>query len=86
MRWLVDRHVGPTSAGLRRRIERAQASGVLPAIPLVSAYYIAVGAAGLVFSQAPECLRATGVDPTDPEFAKAHADALVALLLGPARA
>jgi AcrR family transcriptional regulator len=84
MRWLVEKHVGPLAGGLRARIERAQAAGILPRVPVVSSYYIALGAAGLVFSQAPECIRATGVDPTAPEFARAHADALVALLLGSA--
>jgi hypothetical protein len=44
----------------------------------------ALGAAGLLFSQAPERIRVMGVDPADPALANSHADALVALLLGPA--
>jgi AcrR family transcriptional regulator len=86
LRWLVDHHVGPMGEALRQRIERAQASGIVPRLPVVSLYYLALGAAGLVFSQAPECIRATGVDPADPAFARTHADALVALLLGPGAA
>jgi len=81
LRWLADRHVGPMSNALRERIERAQASGLLPGVAPVSLFYIALGAAGLVFSQAPECAYVTGVDPTDPAFAEAHADTLVRLLL-----
>jgi hypothetical protein len=78
----VDRHLAATSTVLRERIERAQASGLLPSMSLASAYYMTVGAAGLVFSQAPECRRLFGVDPSDPAFVRAHADAVVRLLLG----
>ena len=83
MRWLADQYVKPLTAELRRHIERAQAGGVLPRVSAVSLHYIAVGAAGLVFSQAPECARVHGVDPTSEAFANAHADALVELLIGP---
>jgi AcrR family transcriptional regulator len=83
MRWLADHHVKPLSAVVARLVERAQARGLVPAIPLVSVHYIALGAAGLLFSQAPECAYVLGVDPTDPAVAEAHADALVRLLLGP---
>jgi TetR/AcrR family transcriptional regulator len=83
MRWLADHHVAPLSGVVRGLMERAQARGLLPAIPLVSMHYIALGAAGLLFSQAPECEYLTGIDPTDEAVAEAHADALVRLLLGP---
>jgi AcrR family transcriptional regulator len=83
MRWLADHYVRPIAEGLRRLVEAAQARGTLPPIPPISVHYIALGAAGLLFSQAPECAYLTGVDPTDPAFAEAHADALVRLLLGP---
>ena len=81
MRWLADTHVRPLYAGLRRRIERAQARGALPGMDPVHLHYIVLGAAGLIFSQRPECRRITGVDPTDPAFAEAHADAIVRLLI-----
>jgi len=83
MRWLADHHVRPLFDALRRLIEAAQARGVIPAMPAVSLHYIALGAAGLLFSQAPECVYLSGVDPTDEDFAEAHADALVRILLGP---
>jgi len=83
MRWLADHHVKPMAAVVRGLMERGQAHGLLPAIPLVSFQYIALGAAGLLFSQAPECKYVTGIDPTDAAVAEAHADALVRLLLGP---
>jgi AcrR family transcriptional regulator len=83
MRWLADHHVRPLSEALRRLVEAAQARGALPPMPTVSVHYIALGAAGLLFSQAPECAYLTGVDPTAEGFAEAHADALVRMLLGP---
>jgi hypothetical protein len=83
MRWLADHHVKPMAELLRGLLARAQARGLAPAGSLVSLHYIALGAAGLLFSQAPECVYVTGVDPTDPAFADAHADALVHILLGP---
>jgi AcrR family transcriptional regulator len=85
MRWLADRFVRPMHVGLRQLIERGQARGVLPAISPTSLHYIMLGAAGLLFSQAPECRRIMGVDPTDPAFAEAHADAVVRMLMASAR-
>ncbi len=81
MEWLVDRFVRPMHETLRGLIERGQALGFLPPIPPVSLHYIFLGAAGLIFSQAPECRRVTGVDPTDEAFATAHADALIRLFV-----
>lgn len=69
---------------VRGLLDEATAAGVLPALPPVSLHYIAIGAAGLVFSQAPECRRATGEDPATEAFAAAHADAVVRLLFGEA--
>jgi TetR/AcrR family transcriptional regulator len=80
MRWLADRFVRPMSQALGAHIERAQAQGLWAAIPPVSLRYIVLGAAGLIFSQAPECKYIEGIDPTDPRFAARHADALVELL------
>ena len=85
MRWLADRFVGPMSQAISAQFERAQAEGLVARISPVSLRYIVLGAAGLIFSQAPECRYVTGVDPTDPEFAERHADALVQLLTGRSR-
>jgi AcrR family transcriptional regulator len=84
MRWLADRFVTPMREGLGALIERGQARGLLPKVPVASLHYIMLGAAGLVFSQAPECRRIMGIDPTDAAFADAHADALIRLFTGAA--
>jgi AcrR family transcriptional regulator len=82
MRWLADRFVRPMSAIVGGQLARAQAEGLVPAIAPVSLRYIVIGAAGLIFSQAPECRYLFGLDPTDPAFADRHADALIRLLTG----
>lgn len=82
MRWLANRYVRPIGQVLDAQIERAQAEGLVPPIQLVSLRYIVLGAAGLIFSQAPECKYITGVDPTDSKFAERHADAVLQLLTG----
>jgi AcrR family transcriptional regulator len=85
MRWLADRFVRPMSEVVGAHLARAQAEGLVPPLSPVSLRYIVLGAAGLVFSQAPECKYVSGVDPTDPAFAEQHADALIALLTGRGR-
>lgn len=83
MRWLVDRFVRPMHENLRGLIAAGQARGFLPRdVSAESLHYILLGAAGLVFSQAPECFRMTGVDPTSEAFATAHAEALIRLFTG----
>jgi len=82
MRWLADRFVRPMGEVIGAHLERAQAQGLVPPIPPLNLRYIVLGAAGLIFSQAPECKYLTGVDPTDPEFAERHADAVLQLLTG----
>ncbi len=43
-----------------------------------------IGAIGLIFSQAPECQRITGVDPTaSTKLADAHAEVITRLILAP---
>jgi AcrR family transcriptional regulator len=84
MRWMVDRHVKPLYEALLPLIEGAQASGALPAdIPAVHLVYTLIGAIDVIFHQAEECKRVTGVDPADPQAAQAHARAVENLLLGP---
>ena len=82
MRWLADRHVKPMYQALEALFERARARGLVPDLPAVNLHYIVVGAAGLIFSQSPECQRVSGVDPTDEAGIETHADAVVKLLLG----
>jgi TetR/AcrR family transcriptional regulator len=84
MRWLVDRHVRPFFESTMAALRSGQAQGYLPAgIDALHFHYILIGAVALVFHQAPECRRLTGLDPSDDAFVEAHADAVTHLLVGP---
>ena len=83
MRWIVDRHVKPLYESIRPVVERAQARGVVPAdVPPVHLVYALIGAVDVIFHQAEECKRLTGVDPQTPEAVAAHAATVERLFLG----
>jgi AcrR family transcriptional regulator len=84
MRWLVDQHVRPLYEGIRALVTAAQDRGQLPAtIEPVHFHYVFVGAVALIFHQAEECKRLTGVDPADEAVIEKHAQAVEYMLLGP---
>jgi len=83
MRWLTDRHQKPLYETTAAILRQAVARGVVPDVPPIHLFYVLIGSVGMIFSQAPECERLTGRDPTaSDEMIEAHADAVVALLLG----
>jgi TetR/AcrR family transcriptional regulator len=83
MRWMVDRHVKPVFDALLPLIGSAQAEGLLPAgVAPVHFVYVLAGAAGVIFHQAEECRRLSGIDPSDPAATLAHARAVEHLFLG----
>jgi len=84
MRWLVDRHGKPLYQAMVALLARLRRDGLAPDVPDVHLYYMFMGATGLLFSQAPECQRFTGKDPTkDERMIAAHAEAVATLFLGP---
>jgi TetR/AcrR family transcriptional regulator len=84
MRWLVDRHGRPLYELLQGVFSLARAKGLVPDIAPVHLYYVLIGAIGIIFSQAPECRRITGIDPTTSDAViEAHADAVARLILDP---
>ena len=86
MRWLADRHGRPLYRFLVRVFAEARAKRLVPDVPPMHLYYILIGAIGMIFSQAPECRRITGVDPTASEAViEAHAAAVARLVLEPAK-
>jgi AcrR family transcriptional regulator len=83
MRWLVDRHGRPLYGQIVARLRRMKRKGLVANIPDLHFYYMFIGAAGMLFSQAPECARLTGKDPTaDERMIGVHADMMVKLFLG----
>lgn len=86
MRWLVDRHGRPLYDQIVVLLRRMKRKALVTNIPDVHLYYMFIGAAGMLFSQAPECARFTGRDPTaDERMITVHADAMVKLFLGGSR-
>jgi AcrR family transcriptional regulator len=84
MRWLVDRHVKPMYETVTTLMQRSEARGVLPidSHPL-HFHYLLAGAVGLIFHQAEECKRLTGVNPFDEAVVEEHARLVEYLFLGP---
>jgi AcrR family transcriptional regulator len=83
MRWMVDRHVKPAFGALVPLIERAQTAGILPLrIDPIHFIYALVGAVGVIFHQAEECKRLSGIDPAHPAAVEAHALTVEHLFLG----
>jgi AcrR family transcriptional regulator len=84
MRWIVDRHVKPMYAAITSLLERGRSQGALSIdMPPVHFFYVVVGAVSVIFHQAEECKRVSGVDPFDPQVVENHARAIEQLLLGP---
>lgn len=84
MRWIVDRHVRPLYDAIAELISQVlgrdeAAMNVSP----VHFFYVMAGATGLIFHQADECQRLSGVDPFDPEVVETHARVVERILLGP---
>jgi TetR/AcrR family transcriptional regulator len=84
MRWIVDHHVRPLFEAVEALARRADVVRGLPGgLAPLHFHYILAGAVGLIFHQAEECKRLTGVDPFDEAVVEAHARAVEHLLLGP---
>ncbi len=83
MRWIVDRHVKPLFDRLLPVIALLQDLGRLPKdiAPLHFSYAL-IGAIDMIFHQAEECRRLTGVDLTDPAVIDAHSRAVEFMFLG----
>jgi len=85
MRWIVDHHVKPLYEAMAELLEHAQSGvGILGDIAPVHLFYIMAGSTGLIFHQAEECRRVSGVDPFDAQVVAEHARVVEMLLLGPA--
>ncbi len=80
--WLFETHTGRLRAPLDRRWGRLRERGDAAPIGSDVLYHTLIGAASLLYANAPEA-RLMGVDPADPAVFERHADALVALFLGP---
>jgi AcrR family transcriptional regulator len=82
LKWIVDRHTRPRFEVVTTQWRKLRVQGQVADIDEVVLYYSLVGAASLAYVNAPEA-RLLGHDTLRAEFISAHADALVAMFLGP---
>jgi TetR/AcrR family transcriptional regulator len=82
LQWIVERHTRPRFDVVARAWRQLRAAGSVADIDEVVLYYSLVGAASLAYVNAPEA-RLLGHDTLADSFIDAHADALVAMFLGP---
>lgn len=79
--WLTQRHVKPLYDTVRRLWRRLRQAGLAAPIDDRLFHYVMVGAASLLYVNAPEARLLTGIEPTAHRWVEAHADGLVAMLL-----
>lgn len=81
--WLVDRHVRNAFEQHSRRWSSLRAEGLVADLDPLDAFYLLLGAATLLYTNAPEARLLTDTEPSDPDRVDAHADAIVAMFLRP---
>jgi TetR/AcrR family transcriptional regulator len=81
LKWMTERHVQPLYDTVRPLWRRLRKAGRAAPIDDRLFHYVMVGAASLVYVNAPEARLLTGIEPTDPRWVETHADGLVAMLL-----
>src|SRR5262245_10237425 len=79
--WMAERHVKPLYRTVRSLWRRLREAGIAAPVDERLFHYVMVGAASLVYVNAPEARLLTGIDPTAPRWVEAHADGLIAMLL-----
>jgi len=82
LEWIVEHHTRPRFQAVTGHWRRLRAGGLVADIDEVVLYYSLVGAASLAYVNAPEARR-LGHDTLTDGFIDAHADALVAMFIGP---
>lgn len=79
--WMTQQHVKPLYDLVRRLWRRLRTAGIAAPIDDRLFHYVMVGAASLVYVNAPEARLLTGIEPTAPRWVTTHAEGLVATLL-----
>jgi AcrR family transcriptional regulator len=79
--WLTERHVKPLYDTVRALWRRLRKAGIAAPIDDRLLHYVMVGAASLVYVNAPEARLLTGIEPTADQWVETHAEGLVAMLL-----
>ena len=79
--WMAERHVKPLYDTVRPLWRRLREAGIAAPIDDRLFHYVMVGAASLVYVNAPEVRLLTGIEPTAHRWVETHADGLVGTLL-----
>jgi TetR/AcrR family transcriptional regulator len=79
--WMTETHVRPVFDAIRPAWQILRDAGFAAPIDNEIMYYVLLGAASLPYVNAPEVRLLTGRDPSSPNWIRAHADGLVAILL-----
>ncbi len=79
--WMTERHVKPLYDTVRPLWRRLRDAGIAAPIDVRLFHYVLVGAASLVYVNAPEARVLTGIEPTAHRWVETHAEGLVAMLL-----
>lgn len=82
LRWLTETHVERRFTNLKNLWESVVEAGHAMPIRADIVYYMLVGAASLIYANAPEA-ELLGVDTQDPQLVTEHVDALIAIFLNP---
>lgn len=81
LRWMTERHVKPLYDTVRPLWRRLREAGIAAPIDDRLFHYVLVGAASIVYVNAPEARLLTGIEPTTARWVESHATGLVATLL-----
>lgn len=82
--WITEAYTAPAFQQFAELWERLRSSGRVVDLDPMVAYYTVVGAASLLYANAPEARRITGREPTDDAVVDHHATMLGAMLfVGP---
>lgn len=78
--WITETYTAPAFHRFAELWGRLRSSGRVVDLDPMVAYYTVVGAASLLYANAPEARRITGREPTDDDLVDHHAEALCAML------
>lgn len=82
LEWLTDTHIRHRVERMRQPWEYLVASGQAQPIGVEIMFYMLIGAASLMYANAPEA-QMLGVDTDDPSIINKHSEALIAMFLAP---
>ena len=81
LKWMTARHVKPLYDTVRPLWRRLRRAGIAAPIDDRLFHYVMVGAASLVYVNAPEARLLTGIEPAARRWVEIHAEGLVGMLL-----